>query len=111
MFKTGRGIRLCLVTVILPALTICAWHFVPANLRNLIIPTAYAANFTVNTLADHDDGTCDAVDCTLREAINAVNGGSGGDTINFNIPGSGVRTINLASALPMIAKTVTIDGT
>ena len=111
MFKTRRGMRLSLVTLILPALTICAWHFVPAGMRELIMPTAYAATFTVNTLADHDDGTCDAADCTLREAINAVNGGSGGDTISFNIPGSGVRTINLSSALPVIGKAVSINGT
>ena len=110
MFKTRLGMRLSLVAI-LPALTICAWHFAPAGLRGLIIPTAYAANFTVNTLADHDDGTCDAVDCTLREAINAVNAGSGGDTITFNIPGSGVRTINLSSALPVLSKAVTINGT
>jgi CSLREA domain-containing protein len=29
--------------------------------------------FTVNSLADMDDGTCNVANCTLREAINAAN--------------------------------------
>src|SRR5207249_204996 len=32
------------------------------------------------------------------------------DTIAFNIPGSGVHTINVGSALPTITESVTIDG-
>jgi CSLREA domain-containing protein len=73
--------------------------------------------FTVNTTADHDDGTCNAADCTLREAINAANANSGADTINFAIPASdpgcsgGVCTITLGSILPNINDDVTIDGT
>src|SRR6266850_52341 len=80
------------------------------RLRSSIEPTAYAATLTVTTDDDHNDGTCNA-DCTLREAINAANAGAGGDTISFNIPGAGVHTINLTSGLPVINKTVTIDGT
>jgi CSLREA domain-containing protein len=81
------------------------------HLRNWIEPTAQAATFTVNAVDDHNDGTCNVADCTLREAINAVNAGSGGDTISFSIAGAGVHTINLTSALPTLNKTVTIDGT
>src|SRR5947209_9319390 len=80
------------------------------HLRNWIQPTAHAATFTVNTADDHNDGTCNVADCTLREAINSVNVGSGGDTISFNVPGAGVHTINLTSGLPILNKTVTIDG-
>jgi uncharacterized repeat protein (TIGR01451 family) len=58
---------------------------------------------------------------TLREAITAANtnadpsgdttpGDSGLDTIAFNIPGTGVRTIHLTSALPTITEPVVIDG-
>src|SRR6478752_3810629 len=58
---------------------------------------------------------------TLREAITAANtnadpsgdttpGDPGLDTIAFNIPGAGVRTINLTSALPTITEPVVIDG-
>jgi CSLREA domain-containing protein len=86
------------------------WQVLPGSLRELIQPTVHAATIVVNATDDHDDGTCGA-DCTLREAINAVNAGGGGDTISFSIAGSGVRTINLTSALPAITKSVTIDGT
>src|SRR6266566_5472573 len=82
----------------------------PESLRRQIEPVAHAATFTVNTADDHNDGVCNAADCTLREAINAVNAGSGGDTISFNIPGAGVHTINATSGFS-ITKPVTIDGT
>src|SRR5436309_412336 len=110
MPKTRLGIRLLLAATILSA-SIAAWQLLPASLRNSIVPVAYAATFTVNTTVDHDDGLCDASDCSLREAINAVNAGSGGDVISFNLAGSGVRTISLTSALPVITKAVTINGT
>lgn len=97
------------VSLVIPVV-IAGFSF-SSRLRSWIEPTALAANFTVNTAADHDDGTCNASDCTLREAINAVNAGSGGDTISFNISGAGVHTINLTSALPTLTKTGTIDGT
>src|SRR5207249_4869697 len=64
----------------------------------------------VNTTADHDDGSCDAADCTLREAINAVNAAAGG-AIQFDIPGGAAPTITLSSALPTVAVPVTIDAT
>src|SRR5438105_1759519 len=62
--------------------------------------------FTVNTTDDHDDGSCNALDCTLREAINAANSNPGADTINFSVTG----TINLATELPGISDDVTISG-
>ncbi|AGA29910.1 Calx-beta domain-containing protein [Singulisphaera acidiphila] len=48
---------------------------------------------------------------TLRWAIGQVNHGDGGDTIAFAIPGTGVKTIRLSSALPTLSVPVTIDGT
>jgi titin len=81
------------------------------------------STITVNSTADTtaNDGVC-----TLREAIIAANtntpsGAMAGecaagqasptvDTIAFAIPGSGVHTITLASALPDILDPVTIDG-
>ena len=74
--------------------------------------TAYAATFVVNTTADSDDGVCSsaASGCTLREAINAANASAGEDTINFNIPGTGVKTIQLNSELPAINGLLTING-
>ena len=72
----------------------------------------------VNSVADTDDGSCDALgtgagnkDCTLREAINATNATVGvSETITFNIPGTGVKTISPATPLPNITDPVTIDG-
>lgn len=84
------------------------------------VPVADAATVTVTTVA-----TTDAADgaCSLREAILAINGGANyreclnsgsaygnSDRIHFNIPGSGVRTLQLASSLPFITRRVTIDG-
>ncbi len=72
---------------------------------------AHAATYTVNSLADTDDGSCDsppAGDCTLREAINAANGNPGQDAITFD--GSLSGTIHLSSQLPQIVEPVTIDG-
>ena len=78
---------------------------------------AHAKTFTVNSTSDSDDGECDPfglfTDCTLREAMNVarLNGNAPTvDTINFNIPGSGVKTISPASALPDLIEPVTIDG-
>jgi len=62
------------------------------------------ATFTVTNTNDSGTGS-------LRQAIlNANAAASGPRTISFNIPGSGIHTINLASALPAITKAVTLDG-
>ena len=89
------------------------------------------AAITVTTAADTlapNDGSV-----SLREAITAINAGNDlgdpditaqnpgtfgtNDTINFNIPGAGVKTINVGTdasasgiALPTITKPVTING-
>jgi CSLREA domain-containing protein len=72
--------------------------------------SAAAGTFTVNNILDPGNGTCDAIACTLREAITAANANPGADLINFNIPGAGVKTIAPTSALPIITEAVTIDG-
>lgn len=65
--------------------------------------SASALNYTVNTLADTNDATCDAANCTLREAINAANATAANDTIDFSVSGS----IVLTSTLPNLASTAT----
>src|SRR5216117_3078706 len=110
MFTRFRRIPTPLLFSIIVAACFGLWHILPNSLRRQIEPTAHAATFTVNTADDHNDGVCNAADCTLHEAINAVNAGSGGDTISFNIAGSGVRTINATAGFG-ITKAVTIDGT
>jgi hypothetical protein len=62
------------------------------------------ATFTVTNTNDSGVGS-------LRQEILNANAAAGTDTIDFNIVGAGVHTINLTSALPTITDQVTIDGT
>jgi hypothetical protein len=82
---------------------------------------AGAVKLTVNSTANTDDGDCDhplvaTDDCTLHEAIDAVNAGLG-DTINFHPPvfsPSMPGVINIEGGegcLPDIEREVTIDAT
>jgi hypothetical protein len=65
---------------------------------------AQAATYTVTTLADNGAGS-------LRQAILDANASFGADTINFNIPGSGVRSIfPQMGELPEITDSLTING-
>src|SRR6267143_5690321 len=107
MYKKRSRITSRICSTLVLAAGFGLWHILPASIRNEVEPTAHAATFTVNSADDHNDGVCNAADCTLREAINAANAG---DTISFNIPGSGIRTINSTSGFS-ITKAVTIDGT
>ena len=59
---------------------------------------------------DDDNAYCDLGSCTLREAILDANAHAGLDYIAFNIPGEGVKTISLTSALPAITDPLIIDG-
>ncbi len=70
-----------------------------------------AATYVVNSTADPGSGTCDASECTLREAIAAANAAPGADIIHFSIPGPGPHTIQPTGALPTITDPVVIDGT
>lgn len=102
----------CLVVLLLGFIGLAGWLALPGHLRSWLEPTAHAAamTFVVNSAADPGDGTCNASNCTLREAISAANNNSGLDSINFNIAGAGVKTINLTSALPIITSPVLIFG-
>src|SRR5690349_18868836 len=62
-----------------------------------------AATYTVTNAADSGAGS-------LRQAILDANANPGADTIVFNIPGSGLHTIVLASWLPNATDPVTVDG-
>src|SRR5678815_5488895 len=72
--------------------------------------SAAADTFTVDNTVDPGDGMCNALGCTLHEAIDAANANPGADTIEFNISGAGVHTIGVTMALPTITEAVTIDG-
>lgn len=66
--------------------------------------TATRQNFVVTNTNNHGAGS-------LREAIISANATVGTDTITFNIPGPGVKTISLITSLPDITDSVVIDGT
>ena len=64
---------------------------------------ASAAVFIVTNVNDSGAGS-------LRQAILNANANPGLNTINFNIPGSGVQTIAPTNALPDITNAVVING-
>ena len=71
----------------------------------LLIPAvAGAAPFTVTSTADSGPGS-------LRDAITQANAAQGADTISFAITGTAPYTITLASPLPAVTDSVTIDAT
>ena len=62
-----------------------------------------ANNVTVTNTNDSGAGS-------LRQAILDANAAPGVDTITFNIAGTGVRTIQPLTELPVITEAVNIDG-
>src|SRR6185437_9131707 len=74
-------------------------------------PNALAGMWTVNSAADTDDGVCDVLNCTLREAIHAANTNAGADSITFDIGIGGSFVIQPSSALPDVTETTIIDAT
>ncbi len=69
-----------------------------------VVPATTDGVFIVSTTADHGAGT-------LRQAILDSNDATGGsNTIDFAIPGAGVKTIELDSPLPRVTSTVLING-
>ena len=66
------------------------------------------SDFTVTTIDDHNDGSCSASDCTLREAILAANAQTDDNIITF-APGV-TGTIQLSAALPDLTNNVTLKG-
>jgi hypothetical protein len=66
-------------------------------------PAHADTTFTVTSTSDFTGGS-------LRAAISNANNTPGADTINFNISGSGVKTIRPLEALPDITEAVTING-
>lgn len=69
---------------------------------------AQANIYTVNSTADSSDGSCDAANCTLREAVTAT---LDSDVINFSPLFGTPQTISLQTALPLIENSITIQGT
>src|SRR5829696_869735 len=87
----------------------------------MAVQAAHASTtLTVNSTGDFHDtitnnGFCGfGGSCSLRSAIEEANSNPGADTIKFDIPGTGLKTIVVNStglgALPAIKEQVTIDG-
>lgn len=77
----------------------------------------FANGITVDSTLDTADisignGNCDdgLGNCTLRAAIEEANSNPDVNTISFNIPGSGVKTIIPLTSLPEITQPAVIDG-
>ena len=85
---------------------VAAW----AGLLGLLLAgDAWAVNYTVNTTADPGDGTCDASECTLREAVNALSSAS--DQVLFDMSlFSAPYTIAVDSPITVSQAGVVIDG-
>ena len=75
---------------------------------------SFAVNSSPATSCRYSFTSADVIanDCvtSLREAITYANSNPAPDVITFNIPGSGVHTIQPLSALPTITSPVTING-
>jgi CSLREA domain-containing protein len=73
----------------------------------------YLLTYVVNTTDDANDGLCDNVHCSLREAVFAANSCPHPNTVAFDIAGcEGVCTIRPDSPLPALTGDgTTVDGT
>lgn len=106
-------IRKRLLLYLMPALLLGVFGVLSTPL-----PVQAASTYIVNSIGDAPDNNpgddvCETAtpgQCTLRAAIQEVNAGSGGDTIHFNITGSGVHTLTPASCYDSITESVTING-
>jgi CSLREA domain-containing protein len=79
------------------------------RIANIVTLFAYRGpNFVVTTTSDHDDGSCSADDCTLREAITAANAELDDNTITFTQSVTGI--IQLTGELPILSGNVTLQG-
>ena len=93
-----------ILSAVFAALTVSGiWFSTKAHASTTFTVTNTGDNGGVNPAPGAGTGT-------LRQAIVDANSTAGTDTINFNIPGSGVHTITLAATLPAITGTVLIDG-
>ena len=95
-------------------LAACEDPLVPSERPTPRADLAASAILTVNTLADSYDGTCDASDCSLRDALAEANAASG-STIDFGVTGTIALGTQLVIAAPMTiagpgAAMLTIDG-
>jgi len=97
-----------LVPALLAALAGCQGDTTTAPRATPTVHFAQGANgvWTVNTLADPGDGTCDDTECTFREAVASA---SNGHSIVFTAGLQG-EILLTAGAVSISSKSVAVDG-
>jgi len=97
-----------LVSALLAALAGCQGDATTAPRATPTLHFTQGANgvWTVNTLADPGDGTCDDTECTFREAVASA---SNGHSIVFAASLQG-EILLTAGAVGISSKSVTVDG-
>ena len=111
---TGRRSirRTLLALVVLGGALLLALSHEPAEAATTFTVTETGDDADINFSNDRcDSSTATGDQCTLRAAIEEANDTAGDDTVDFDIGGSGSgETISVATALPSITETLTIDG-
>lgn len=90
--------------------SILGFTFVPPSLTFNNLSGPQTANFTANRQSFVVTNSNNHGTGSLRDAITNANVSPGKDTITFNIPGPGVKTISLLTPLPAITEAVVIDA-
>ena len=89
------------------------WGLTPGLIAlTLVVPgVAHAATYIVNSINEPGDGTCDASECTLREAVDSLS--ADGDLITFDFSlgtASPPFEIELDNGLVIGQDEITLDG-
>ena len=75
---------------------------------------ANGSTLVVNKVEDSEDGSCDASDCSLREAVIVANDSVGDDVITFNESAGQTfatrQTIAVGAGLPDVTSDITLSG-
>lgn len=106
-FAPATGTQLQVVTAgsVSGAVTASGNFTAQLNPNNVTLSAVGTIVTTALDVVNANDGVT-----SLREAITFANRNSGLDTITFNIPGSGLHTIAVGSALPTITEALVVDG-
>ncbi len=91
--------------------SVAALSFNPPNQSFNNLSASQTANFAASRQSFVVTNTNNHGTGSLREAITNANATPGADTITFNIPGPGVKVMDLLTPLPEITDPVVIDAT
>lgn len=83
---------------------LCQFHRIVCGLA-LALPTVPSVDAATFTVVNTNDAK------TVRAGRSTANATAGTDTVAFNLPGSGVRSIVPATALPQLSQSTVLDAT